>query len=86
MAKFGHSFLGSFYDEDDEFYSDDEYLDDDYDDEEEVYRSRREAKIREIIDEAKNNPIPDCQELWGLKGVELKVNPEAWEVIASQVR
>jgi ATP-dependent protease HslVU (ClpYQ) ATPase subunit len=42
--------------------------------------------MAQLLLEAKNSPINQFQNLWGMKDVELVITPEAMEVIASQVQ
>ena len=66
----------SYYDEDDD-------SDNDSDDSFEGLKANR---LAQLLIESKQSPIPKFQSLWGMKDVEVKIAPEALEVIANQVR
>ncbi|XP_059097314.1 ATP-dependent Clp protease ATP-binding subunit ClpX-like isoform X2 [Tigriopus californicus] len=48
------------------------------------FQGLKQTKLAQILLEAKNSPIPQFQNLWGLRDVEVKVTPEALELIADK--
>ncbi len=72
--------------DDDDFDDDDDYFDDDDDDDDDSFEGIRPNKMAQMLIEANNSPIPRAQSLWGMKDVEIKITPEALEIISNQVR
>jgi len=55
----------------------------DFDSEDESFEGLRENKlVRTLLEDC--TTIPKCQTLWGMRDVDLKINPEAMDVIANQ--
>ena len=67
---------------------DNEDSDDDYSDfeDDESLEGLKENKMAQLVLNDQNSPIPHFQNVWGMKDVELKITPEALEIIANQVR
>ena len=62
-----------------------EYSDDSFDDDE-SFVGLRENKLAKIFLTNEQSPIPKCVTLWRMDEVELKILPEALEIIANHVR
>lgn len=57
----------------------------DYDDDDDSFQGLKANKMAQLLLDSQKNLIQQCQDLWGMQDVELKITPEALEVISNQV-